>query len=69
MPQMTAPEAYIQSTPVLFTDDGEVTDPSTEEFLRDFMNAFPDFISHVVTIPSAIDQRWTALMLRRPVPV
>ena len=34
-PQMGAPEAYIQFTPGLITDDGEVTDKSTEQFLRD----------------------------------
>jgi hypothetical protein len=32
---MGAPEAYIQFTPGLITDDGEVTDKSTEQFLRD----------------------------------
>jgi chromate reductase len=33
-PQMNAPEAYIQFTPGLITDDGEITVPSTEQFLR-----------------------------------
>src|ERR1700733_975237 len=35
-PQMTAPEAYIQFTRGLITDDGEVTEASTERFLRDY---------------------------------
>ena len=49
-PQMTAPEAYIQVTPGLITDDGEVTDQSTEQFLRDFMDAFGVFITRVLTV-------------------
>jgi chromate reductase len=49
-PQMTAPEAYIQVTPGLITDDGEVTDQSTEQFLRDFMDAFGVFITSVLTV-------------------
>ena len=37
---MNSIEAYIQFKPGLITDDGEVTDPSTEEFLRDYMMQF-----------------------------
>jgi hypothetical protein len=40
-----APEAYIQFTPGLITDDGEVTDKTTEQFLRDFVEAFGVFIT------------------------
>src|SRR5215208_951426 len=36
-PQMNAPEAYIQFKPGLITDDGDVTDESTAEFLRSYM--------------------------------
>ncbi len=43
-PQMNAPEAYIQFTPGLITDDGEVTEASTEQFLRDYMEAFGAFV-------------------------
>src|SRR3954454_19779702 len=43
-PLMNAPEPYIQLTPGLVEDDGEVTDATTEEFLRDFMMAFHQFI-------------------------
>jgi chromate reductase len=46
-PQMNAPEAYIQFTPGLVTQRGEVTDESTEQFLRDFMEAFEVFIMRV----------------------
>jgi len=46
-PQMNAPEAYIQFTPGLITDDGEVTVESTEAFLREYMKEFHDFIARV----------------------
>ena len=49
-PQMSAPEAYIQFTPGLITDDGEVTNESTEEFLRNFMDEFDQFIVRVLTV-------------------
>ena len=42
-PQMGAPEAYIQFTPGLITDDGDVTEKSTEQFLREVMEAFAVF--------------------------
>ncbi|MBK3745183.1 NAD(P)H-dependent oxidoreductase [Paraburkholderia aspalathi] len=49
-PQMNAPEAYIQFSPGLITDDGHVTVGSTEEFLRTYMVAFHDFIVRVLSI-------------------
>ena len=49
-PQMTAPEAYIQVTPGLITEDGEVTEASTEQFLRDYMEAFGAFVTRVLTV-------------------
>jgi chromate reductase len=49
-PQMNAPEAYIQLTPGLVTDDGEVTNESTEEFLRDYMQSFYEFITRALTV-------------------
>lgn len=49
-PQMNAPEAYIQFTPGLITDDGEVTVGSTEEFLRTYMQEFHDFIARVLSV-------------------
>lgn len=33
-PQMNAPEAYVHVTPGLLTDDGDVTDASTAQFLK-----------------------------------
>jgi chromate reductase len=50
-PQMTAPEAYIEFTTNLITDEGEVTNSGTEKFLGDFMDKFADFITHVLTVP------------------
>ena len=48
-PQMNAPEAYIQFKPGLISDDGEVTEPTTEEFLRSYMADFHAFIVRVHT--------------------
>ncbi len=49
-PQMSYPEAYIQLTPGLITDDGEVTNSSTNEFLRNFMAEFEQFVARVLTV-------------------
>lgn len=49
-PQMTAPEAYIQFTPGLITDDGVVTDESTDRFLRKFIEAYSLFVARVLTV-------------------
>jgi len=49
-PQMNAPEAYIQFKPGLFTDDGEVTDESTAQFLRDYLAEFETFITRVLSV-------------------
>ncbi|MEO5816390.1 MAG: NADPH-dependent FMN reductase [Gemmatimonadaceae bacterium] len=46
-PQMSAIEAYIQFRPGLISDDGQVTDPTTEEFLRNFITEFYGFIERV----------------------
>ena len=48
-PQMNAPEAYIQFTPGLITDEGQVTNPSTEQFLQGFIAEFHGFIRRVYT--------------------
>jgi chromate reductase, NAD(P)H dehydrogenase (quinone) len=49
-PQMNAPEAYIQFTPGLITDDGQVTNEKTEEFLRNYISQFHAFIMRVYTV-------------------
>jgi len=48
-PLMNAIEAYIQFTPGLITDDGEVTNPATEEFLRNYIREYSGFIERVYT--------------------
>ena len=48
-PLMNSIEAYIQFTPGLIGDDGEVTDGSVEEFLRNYMAEFHGFVTRVYT--------------------
>jgi chromate reductase len=47
---MNSPEAYIHMKPGLVTDEGEVTDSSTEEFLRNFMHEYARFVERVLTV-------------------
>ena len=49
-PQMNAPEAYIQFTPGLIGDDGEVTNAGTADFLRNYMAEFLTFIARVRSV-------------------
>ena len=49
-PMMNAIEAYIQFTPDLISDDGQVSVQSTETFLRNYMVEFRDFIRRVLTV-------------------
>lgn len=49
-PMMNAVEAYIQFKPDLISEDGEVTDDSTREFLRTYMAEFRDFIRRVLSV-------------------
>lgn len=49
-PQMNAPEAYIHFKPGLITDDGQITDDGTAEFLRNYMNELHLFIVRVLTV-------------------
>ena len=48
--QMTAPECYIQFTPEVFPESGEVADESTRGFLSDFMGEFRTHIERVLTV-------------------
>jgi chromate reductase len=43
---MTTPEAYIQLTPGVITQDGQVTDASTARFLQRFITKFQEFIAY-----------------------
>jgi len=49
-PMMNAVEAYIQFTPDLISENGEVSVASTEEFLRNYMVEFRDFIERVLSV-------------------
>ena len=46
-PLMNAIEAYIQFTPGLVSDAGDVTDDTTREFLANYMKEFYGFITRV----------------------
>lgn len=49
-PQMNAPEAYIQFTPNLISEEGTVSVESTQKFLRNFMAEFHTFIGRVLQV-------------------
>lgn len=49
-PQMNSPEAYIQFTPGLVSEAGEVNEASTAEFLSSYMTEFAGFIKRVYTV-------------------
>ena len=49
-PLMNAIEAYIQFEKGLIDDEGEVTNSSTADFLRNYMAEFHGFISRVYTV-------------------
>jgi chromate reductase len=49
-PQMNAVEAYIQFKKDLIDDEGQVSVPETEQFLRDYMEAFHQFMARVLTV-------------------
>jgi chromate reductase, NAD(P)H dehydrogenase (quinone) len=48
-PQMNAIEAYIEFTPGLISDEGEVTNDATAEFLQAYLTEFHGFITRVYT--------------------
>lgn len=49
-PLMSSPEAYLQFEKDMITDDGAVSNESTEKFLRDYMQEFCGFITRVNTV-------------------
>jgi len=49
-PLMNTVEAYIQFKPGLITESGEVTEAATEEFLRNYLAEFHQFIARVLTV-------------------
>ncbi|KRA25385.1 ACP phosphodiesterase [Microbacterium sp. Root61] len=52
-PTLGQPEGYIQSTPGLFAEDGEVTNENTAAFLVSYLDAFEDLIGRYVQDESA----------------
>ncbi|HEU5049303.1 MAG TPA: NADPH-dependent FMN reductase [Gemmatimonadales bacterium] len=52
-PQLAHPEAYIQFTDGLITDEGHVTNESTAEFIRGWLLAFEDFVCKVLSVTRA----------------
>jgi chromate reductase len=49
-PLMNVVEAYLQFKPGLITADGEVTDESTEKFLRNYLGELHTFVVRVLTV-------------------
>lgn len=49
-PLMNNVEAYLQFKPGLITADGEVTDESTEKFLRNYLSELHTFVARVLTV-------------------
>ena len=49
-PQMNSPEAYIQFKPGLIDAEGQVSNDTTAEFLRNFMTEFHAFIVRVTKV-------------------
>lgn len=48
-PTLGQPEGYVQSTPGLFTDDGEITNDTTAAFLVSYLEAFTALIDRYRT--------------------
>jgi chromate reductase len=48
-PELAQPEAYIQMREGLITDEGKITDASTEAFLTDWLGAFHQHIAKTLT--------------------
>lgn len=49
-PLMNQVEAYIQFKPDLVDDDGNITVPDTEKFLRGYMDEYAAFVQRVLTV-------------------
>ena len=52
-PTLGQPEGYVQSTPGLFTETGEVTDERTAEFLVGYLTAFDALVDRYAPVPVA----------------
>ena len=52
-PTLGQPEGYVQSTPGLFAEDGEVSNDDTAAFLVGYLDAFGDLIDRYAPVPVA----------------
>ena len=52
-PTLGQPEGYVQSTPGLFSDSGEVTNDQTAEFLVGYLEAFGALVDRFAPVPVA----------------
>lgn len=52
-PTLGQPEGYVQTTPGLFTDAGEVTNDQTAEFLVSYLEAFGALVDRYARVPAA----------------
>ena len=64
--QMTSPEAYIQYSPEVFQDDGEVTNDSTREFLTRLHGRVPHLHRHGPDRPAAPARAGATTLRRSP---
>jgi chromate reductase len=53
-PTLGQPEGYVQSTPGLFSADGEVTNDETAGFLVGYLEAFGDLIDRYAKVPAGV---------------
>ncbi len=49
-PLMNTMEVYLQTTPDLIDDDGNISNPSTADFLRKYMQEYALFVQRVLTV-------------------
>lgn len=53
-PTLGQPEGYVQSTPGLFSEDGEVTNEQTAEFLSSYLEAFLALVDRYAPVREAV---------------
>lgn len=56
-PTLGQPEGYVQSTPGLFTDSGEVTNDGTAAFLESYLEAFTHLIDRYVVAEERAERK------------
>ena len=49
-PLMNTMEVYLQTTPDLIDDDGNISNPGTADFLRKYMQEYALFVQRVLTV-------------------